>query len=122
MMEHTPAKEVIFQAARDGSMPFLVEIANGTMGSGHPFEAVFQMRLQRGAQAGQLLVPAHFAEPRLDVRHRRGQPAVVLIRVLPGVHLVHPLRHQRIQVLDPGLFSKFVCFPITEPFRCVEQG
>ncbi|MCP4250929.1 MAG: tyrosine-type recombinase/integrase [bacterium] len=44
-----------------GSMPFLVEIANGTMGSGHLFEAVFQVRLQRGSQAGQLPVPAHLA-------------------------------------------------------------
>ena len=43
----------------DGSMPFLVEIANGPMGSSHPFEAAFQVRLQRGSQAGQLPVPAH---------------------------------------------------------------
>ena len=44
-----------------GSMPFLVEIANGTMGSRHLFEAVFQVRLQRPAQAGHLLAAAHFA-------------------------------------------------------------
>ena len=47
--------------ASEGSMPFLVEIANGTMGSRHLFEAVFQVRLQRSAQAGQLLAAAHFA-------------------------------------------------------------
>ena len=32
-----------------GSMPFLVEIANGSMGSRHLFEAAFQVRLQRSA-------------------------------------------------------------------------
>ena len=44
-----------------GSMPFLVEIANGSMGSRHLFEAAFQLRLQRAAQADQLLAAAHFA-------------------------------------------------------------
>ena len=50
--------EFILEAI-DGSMPFLVEIANGPMGSSHLFEAAFQVRLQRGSQAGQLPVPAH---------------------------------------------------------------
>ena len=44
-----------------GSMPFLVEIANGSMGLCHLFEAAFQFRLQRTAQADQLLAAAHFA-------------------------------------------------------------
>ena len=44
-----------------GSMPFLVEIANGSMGSRHLFEAAFQVRLQRGAQADQLLAAGHLA-------------------------------------------------------------
>ena len=44
-----------------GSMPFLVEIANGSMSSCHLFEAAFQVRLQRTAQADQLLAAAHLA-------------------------------------------------------------
>lgn len=44
-----------------GSMPFLVEIANGFMGSRHLFEAAFQVRLQRRAQADQLFAAAHLA-------------------------------------------------------------
>ncbi len=43
-----------------GSMPFLVEIANGSMGSRHLFAAAFQVRLQRGTQARQVLAAAHF--------------------------------------------------------------
>ena len=46
-------------AARYGSMPFLVEIANGSSGSCHLFEAALQMRLQRGSQAEQVLVATH---------------------------------------------------------------
>jgi hypothetical protein len=42
-------------------MPFLVEIANGSIGSRHLFEAAFQVRLQRSAQADQLLAAAHLA-------------------------------------------------------------
>ena len=42
-----------------GSMPFLVEIANGSSGSCHLFEAALQMRLQRGSQAEQVLVATH---------------------------------------------------------------
>ena len=48
-----------FATLKVGSMPFLVEIANGSMGSRHPFEAAFQMRLQGGTQADQVLVAAH---------------------------------------------------------------
>jgi hypothetical protein len=44
-----------------GSIPFLVEIANGSIGSRHLFEAAFQVRLQRSAQADQLLAAAHLA-------------------------------------------------------------
>ena len=40
-------------------MPFLVEIVNGSFGLRHLFEASFQVRLQRGSQAGQLLLAAH---------------------------------------------------------------
>ncbi len=47
--------------AAAGSMPFLVEIANGSMGSRHLFEAAFQVCLQRGTQADQVLAAAHFA-------------------------------------------------------------
>ena len=47
--------------SKPGSMPFLVEIANGFMGSRHLFEAAFQMRLQRRAQADQLSAAAHLA-------------------------------------------------------------
>ena len=42
-------------------MPFLVEIANGSMSSRDLFEAALQVRLQRSAQTGQLLAAAHFA-------------------------------------------------------------
>ena len=44
-----------------GSMPFLVEIVNGSMGSRYLFAAFFQVRLQRSTQAGQLLVAAHLS-------------------------------------------------------------
>ena len=47
-------------ALKDGSMPILVEIPDGSIWSCHLFEAAFQVRLQRGSQAGQLPVPAHF--------------------------------------------------------------
>ena len=49
-------------------MPFLVEIANGSIGLRHLFEAAFQVRLQRATQADQLLAAAHLAEPRFDVQ------------------------------------------------------
>ena len=42
-------------------MPFLVEIANGSIGLRHFFEAAFQVRLQRGTQADQLLAAAYLA-------------------------------------------------------------
>ncbi len=42
-------------------MPFLVEIANGSMGLCHLFEAAFQIRLQCCTQADQLLAATHLA-------------------------------------------------------------
>ncbi len=42
-----------------GSIPFLVEIANGSIGLCHLFQAAFQLRLQRTTQADQLLEASH---------------------------------------------------------------
>ena len=50
---------ILRDTPRPGSMPFLVEIANGSSGSCHLFEAALQMRLQRGSQAEQVLVATH---------------------------------------------------------------
>ena len=86
--------EIAFRAMIEieGSIPFLVEIANGSVGFCHLFEAAFQVRLQRGAQAGQLLAAAHLVWPRLDLQQRRGQPTVLLVRVLPVPLPFAPIR------------------------------
>ena len=75
-------------------MPFIVEFRNSGSGSRDlPFGfrrrlLAGEFRLEGDAQARQVAMAADLLQSRFDLQQGRRQPAVLLLRVPPAVHLV----------------------------------